>query len=113
MLFGYFPAFLTYHSLNGIFNESDILFRFYLFLIFLACALVTSFFVILFIRAIKGQGRKRDGKLMPDFALKSFYSFFGVIGSAILVKGVMDENVLMILSGFCWLAIVIGRSITK
>ncbi len=75
--FAFVPGYLIFHMVIGIYKEpTNVEWQIYLFFIF--CIALFYFLSLLAYRAFTGKGRKKDGGLLPPWAIILFSSTFGI-----------------------------------
>jgi hypothetical protein len=102
LFFAFAPAWILFHLAKTLLldpSDLDITAA----IVFLICAPLSYFLLLLAFRAFTGKGRKQDGGLLPPLALKGLAVSFGVIAVAISIFGIFQGELRPALGGLGYL----------
>jgi hypothetical protein len=72
------------------------------------CGSLTYFLLLLAYRSITGRGRKKDGGLLPPFAMQIFAALFALCGAAVSALGIERQAYVAVFAGLFEFLIGVG-----
>lgn len=104
--FAFVPAWILFYAIYNLATDrtAPIL---PMFAVILATGFLTYLLLLLAFRAFTGRGRKKDGGLLPPWAMKGMFHGIGIVGLIALYFGLHGHRIEVMLPGLMYVLIAL------